>query len=288
MEFIDNNNFRTAQLAFESLPNTNKRTYVLSAITAISELFKLEPRMLNPKEDLLEIGILSDSAGKDGDVRDILISCKDISWEIGLSLKHNNFAVKHNRLSQRLDFGKLWYGTPCSKEYWDEVGPVFSFLSEMKYKGILFDDIIDKDAKVYIPILTAFMNEIKRQSHLNHLLPALLVEYLLGKYDFYKIISMDSNRTTRLQCFNLHGTLGQGWGNAAAEYKSQIIELPTRIVAMEFKPGSTNTIDMFMDKGWQFSFRIHNGEKIACPTLKFDIQIVGIPTTLLTINCVWR
>ena len=43
-----------------------------------------------------------------------------------------------------------------------------------------------------------------------------------------------------------------------------------------------------MDGGWQFSFRIHNAETYVVPTLKFDIQIVGMPTAIITINCLWK
>lgn len=42
-----------------------------------------------------------------------------------------------------------------------------------------------------------------------------------------------------------------------------------------------------MDGGWQFSFRIHNASTIVEPSLKFDIQIIGMPVTILTINSTW-
>ena len=44
---------------------------------------------------------------------------------------------------------------------------------------------------------------------------------------------------------------------------------------------------MFMDEGWQFSFRIHNASTKVEPSLKFDVQIVGMPTTIISINCMW-
>ena len=34
---------------------------------------------------------------------------------------------------------------------------------------------------------------------------------------------------------------------------------------------------MCFDNGWQFSFRVHNAEKHVTPSLKFDIQIEGMP-----------
>jgi len=43
-----------------------------------------------------------------------------------------------------------------------------------------------------------------------------------------------------------------------------------------------------MDGGWQFSFRIHNASTKVETSLKFDIQIVGMPTTIISIDCKWN
>ena len=67
-----------------------------------------------------------------------------------------------------------------------------------------------------------------------------------------------------------------------------IASLPTRIVSLDFVPNKANTVELYMDGGWQFSFRIHNAEKKVVPSLKFDSQIVGMPTTIITINCLWK
>ena len=56
--------------------------------------------------DGLELKILSDDKGKDDGVRDVLIIRRGIEWEIGLSVKHNHFSVKHSRLFKNLDFKK--------------------------------------------------------------------------------------------------------------------------------------------------------------------------------------
>ena len=52
----------------------------------------------------------------------------------------------------------------------------------------------------------------------------------------------------------------------------------------DFKPESKNTIELYMNEGWQFSFRIHNASTIVEPSLKFDIQIEGMPTSIISIN----
>ena len=40
-------------------------------------------------------------------------------------------------------------------------------------------------------------------------IPKLIVKYLLGEFDFYKVIEIDSKRTTQIQSYNLGGTLNK-------------------------------------------------------------------------------
>jgi hypothetical protein len=43
-----------------------------------------------------------------------------------------------------------------------------------------------------------------------------------------------------------------------------------------------------MDNGWQLSFRIHNASTKVEPSLKFDVQFIGMPTSVLNIECKWK
>ena len=61
----------------------------------------------------------------------------------------------------------------------------------------------------------------------------------------------------------------------------------TRIVSLEYKPDSKNTLELYLDGGWQFSFRIYNASTKVESSLKFDIQIIGMPTTIISIDCRW-
>ena len=66
------------------------------------------------------------------------------------------------------------------------------------------------------------------------------------------------------------------------------MELPTTLLYMDFKPKSKTTVIMSFDNGWQFSFRIHNAKDTVEPSLKFDVQIVGMPPAVnITFNCKW-
>ncbi|MCD8091760.1 MAG: HaeIII family restriction endonuclease [Bacteroides sp.] len=288
VDIIKNSSYSAAERAWGTLSNEMQKTYKESSYVAVAKIFELEPRIVEDNNDVLELLIQTDAKGKEGDVRDILIIRHNIQWEIGLSLKHNHFAVKHSRLSRRLDFGKEWYGISCSQDYWNGVKPVFDYLITEKSKHTKFNELMDKENDVYIPLLTAFINEIKRQYQVHKDIPGKLVEYLLGRHDFYKIISMDRERTTQIQSYNLRGTLNQNSESEQASIQIPVASLPTRIVSLDFVPGKTNTVELYMDGGWQFSFRIHNAETYVVPTLKFDIQIVGMPTAIITINCLWK
>lgn len=283
-----NSVFFADEHAWSNLNESLKSNLIKSAKAVTDVIFELEPLILEKDKGPIKLRLQFDRKGEEGDVRDIVISRDSIAWEIGLSLKHNHFAVKHSRLAKRLDFGSKWYNQPCSPSYWKVVSSIFDYLELEKNKNTEWKQLPDKEEGVYVPLLQAFMDEVKRSALINPNIPKKMVEYLLGEYDFYKVISVDVKKFTQIESFNIHGTL-----NKASKKKKPIriipvVSLPTRIVAFEFKPNSNNTLELYMDGGWTFSFRIHNASTIVEPSLKFDIQIVGMPTTILTLNCLWK
>ena len=74
----------------------------------IPALFECEPRIIENDGEFLDLYIQQDEEGEKGDVRDIIVARKTLKWEIGLSIKHNHFAVKHSRLSPTIDFEYLY------------------------------------------------------------------------------------------------------------------------------------------------------------------------------------
>ena len=284
-----NTSYYSAERSWNTLTDSEKSIYKVSALAGVNTIFELEPLILDDGDDELELKIQSDDKGKEGDVRDVLIIRRGIEWEIGLSVKHNHFAVKHSRLSKRLDFGKKWYGIECSNEYWNDIKPIFEYLEEEKSNNSKWNELPNKEDEVYVPLLNAFKNELDRQNKLfGKDIPKFMVEYLLGEFDFYKVIGIDSKRTTQIQSYNLRGTLNRQGNKCKRSMELPISNLPTRIVSLEYKPNSKNTLELYLDGGWQFSFRIHNASKKVEPSLKFDIQIIGMPTTIISIDCRWK
>lgn len=285
---IENSSLVTNEKAWFLMDDDIKETLIESANAAIDTILELEPKLSETDNDELILEFQKDEEGIKGDVRDIVIKRQDIKWEIGLSIKHNHDAVKHSRLSHKLDFGKEWFEMPCSDSYWTSVNPIFTMLKEEKENGTRWSDIGDKKQKVYIPLLQAFVDEINRAYKEDRTMPRKMIEYLIGVKDYYKIVSKDSKRLTLIHTFNIHGTLNQKGKNKISAITVPIVELPTRLVALEFKPGSKNTVEMYLDNGWQLSFRIHNAKSTVEPSLKFDVQFIGMPTSVLNIECRWK
>lgn len=119
-------------------------------------------------------------------------------------------------------------------------------------------------------------------------MPRKMIEYLIGIEDYYKIVSKDSKRLTMIHTFNMHDTLNKPARNKVSAITVPIVKLPTRLVALEFKPNSDNTVEMYLDNGWQLSFRIHNASTKVEPSLKFDVQFISMPMEVLNIECRWN
>lgn len=284
----NNSSFEAAHHAWNSIGIEIQNILLQSAVSAVETIFELEPLILENDGDIVTLKIQPDSQGDIGDVRDILIIREGIEWEIGLSVKHNHFAVKHSRLAKTLDFGDRWFGVKCSDSYWKDIAPIFEYLDTEKSNGSKWSDLTNKENDVYIPLLNAFIDEISRSYKDHPDIPKKLVEYLLGQFDFYKVISIDNKRITQIQTYNLRGTLNKSGKKNKPKSVVPVSSLPTRIVNIGFKPNSNNTVELYLDGGWQFSFRIHNASTYVETSLKFDVQIIGMPTTIISINCLWK
>ncbi len=282
-----NSSFEASKKAWNSISDIKKESLNKGAKSAVNIIFSLEPLILEKDNEEEILQIQPDYVGQSGDVRDILITRQNIKWTIGLSVKHNHFAVKHSRIAKDLDFSKKWFNNKNSQEYWNSVSGIFNKLEDYKKQRKLWNQLNNKYEEIYIPLLNSFIDEIKRQYKSDKNVPNKMVKYLLGKFDFYKVISVDVKKATQIQSYNLYGTLNKPSKLTRPSTIIPIVDLPTRIVNIGIKPNSNNTVELYMDNGWQFSFRIHNAEKFVCPSLKFDIQIIGIPATIVTINSFW-
>ncbi len=287
---IDYNTVEAAKRSWETRTEFERKNFLQAADAFIDTLFSAEPLILecDGDDDVITLSINKDNDAEKGDVRDIVISRKAIRWDIGLSMKHNHFAAKHSRLSYSIDFGKKWYGVPCADSYWKTVRPLFVELGNLGAKGIKWRDLPNKEGDYYYPIVKAFIDELNRAYNGDTTITARFISYLLGVRDFYKVVALDNKCITEFQTFNLRGELNKNGKRTRATFIVPRADLPTEIISLRFKPNSKNTAELYLNNGWSFSFRIHNASTIIEPSLKFDIQFLGVPANIITVNCSWK
>lgn len=257
----------------------------------ISRLEDFEPRLQLGSGDL-HLSIQSDDKGKTGDVRDIICCRPDDDWEIGISCKHNNEAVKHSRLSSKIDFGEEWVGHSCSGGYFSQVEVIFAQLASLKAKKTTWSSVPDKQRHFYAPVMEAFRDEMKAIFSAYPDALEELILYLVGRRDFYKIISNDGKRVTTVQAINLRKTLCLSAGENAPRMEVPKLKLPTRYFYFDWDERSDGeksetTMLLVCDQGWEITFRIHSASTIVEPSLKLDIQLVSTPRSLFTQSYPW-
>lgn len=280
----ENEPYRTVQEKYQSFNQTQRQIYTNAANVAVNHLLLVEPRLMNSADNTITLSIQGDESGQAGDPRDVLIS-RDDEWTIGISAKNNHNAVKHSRLSNQIDFGQEWVGVPCSQEYKDVVFPVFTRIRNIKNNSkqpIYWRDVPDK-AYIYRTVLGAFTEELTRLNVAKpQQIPELLVRYLIGRHDFYKIMKFDDK--VRIQAFNLNQTLNQSQDRIRPRARIAPLRPPTEIIRIEYNREKRipNTARVYFNEGWQLKFRIHNASSEIEPSLKFDIGLDSTPANLYT------
>ncbi|NDK19752.1 HaeIII family restriction endonuclease [Candidatus Gracilibacteria bacterium] len=283
IEVIKNSSFHIAQGCFENTSKTEQSDYLLTASFAVNFLMDIEPKLSNDVgiKDILQLEILSDDHGKSGDVRDVLAIRLLQKWEIGVSAKNNHNAVKHSRLSHLIDFGEKWLGVKVSKEYFETITPIFQSLEKLRKESKAikkWSELGDYHTTVYLPILEAFIKELRNLNENNDNIPSNLVSYLIGNKDFYKVIK--SKNTVEIQAYNINGTLNLPFDKIEPKYKTPKVPLPTEIIDISFKENSNTTVIITMNNDWTLSFRIHNASSRIESSLKFDINLLKSPKKL--------
>ena len=283
---IENDSFQTAKKCYLSFNDKEQSHYSLVASFAVNFLLDIEPRLSNGinDKDVLQLEIVSDKAGQSGDVRDVLAIRSLQKWEIGISAKNNHRAVKYSRLSNDINFGLKWLNVSCSANYFEEIKPVFDNLAKLRTASKStqkWETLGDYHSSVYIPVLDAFRKELLcLDSQNSGIIAERLIEYLIGRQDFYKVIK--GKNKVEIQAYNLHGTLNLPFENIKPKAKIQKLKLPNRLIEVVYQENSKTTLLVTLNEGWQISFRIHNASSRIEPSLKFDINLVSAPHSLFS------
>lgn len=293
VSIVNNLPLITAINAFHSLDVETRDRYLRGAEAAVNGIMQLEPRLTDNNNEFT-ISLQSDSAGQTGDVRDV-VCVQSNGWELGISCKHNHEAVKHSRLSDKIDFCKDWFGYDCSDEYFERVRNVFTPLrnlrdeSIMSGRPVLWQEIDNKEESCYVPVLNAFMDELRRiDRQYPETVPEQLIHYLIGYDDFYKVIMNENDGYTKIEAININETLNNSYGVHRSAINVPRLRLPRRFVSIGFRADSKNTIEIYCDNGWSVSMRIHNASSRVEPSLKFDVQLMAMPSNMYVNYIQWR
>ena len=289
VEIICDKPYETAEKAFSSLGAREKKDMRIAANTATRLISPLEP-MLTEGPGTLQLSISPDSVaiGTKGDVRDVICSRpgEGGDWTIGISCKHNHEGLRHPRITKEKDFGSDWMQVRCGDDFMNEITPVIDMLIRNEGTGVLWAQIERKHDDYYIPILEAYLREIRRMCNETPDVPERLLSYFFGANDFYKVIMRKG--TTTVEGFNMHGTLNKSCGKTKPIIKVPILKMPTKILDADFKPKSKTTIILTFDGGWSISMRLHNKDKRARPTsLAWEVYLEGLPPSTYINTHTW-
>jgi hypothetical protein len=161
----------------------------------------------------------------------------------------------------------VWTGFPCNKSYFDAIEPTFEELKRLCGEKLLFKDIPRIKETIYLPIITAFEDELRTltDQHGTKFVKNLF-GYMIGKHDFYKVMVFPQKKAVKIQSVNINGTLKWGARWTIPDTISEIRRIK-----------SFNRFEITFRGGWSMSFRIHSAKNEVEPSLKLDINFVGMP-----------
>jgi hypothetical protein len=274
---IESQEFQNTKSSYERVISKLQNRFPIAASLAVKHIVEKESDALASKQPL-GVWVASDSIGQKGDVRDVVVQCRDS--EIGISCKTNHDDFKHSRLSGTADFVKKWGLDPegCSDEYWDSVKPLFNELRTIRKESdatALWSDQVDVPNRYYWKVLDAFEAEILRLTSPDtpgaSEVTKNLISYIIGNHDFYKVISRSDQ--VEIQGFNLNGTLSV----PKTRY-------PEHVIAIDRLDGGQYSKTVRFNRGFTFNFRIHSASSRVEPSLKFAVSAVSLPPSEIYTN----
>lgn len=240
------------QAKFEALPANMQSYYQKQCLRFVQWLQQTK----FPKVVFTAIERLNDNAAKKGDVTDIRLTHAQGTYNI--SLKHNHYAVKHQRpgaLYKQLGIKDKTAQREYKKQLKQVETTFFQLAQSIDSEATTFKAIKEKDANaikaLYADVCRLVEDHINHQTNSDH--AQYFFRFLVGTMDFDKVIITEDS--IKILSF-------------------QQVPLPTHIAAHHY---DYNRIKVEFDNGFDFDMRIHTassrfqvGKSIS---LKFDTQL---------------
>lgn len=286
---------------------TVENSFEKAARVAAAYLRMTEPIISQPEGLHAVLSAMPDSAGVKGDVRDVCFTVykdkqkTELVKELGISCKNNHEAVKHPRITEDPDFAKEWTNGKfsCSKDFMDRMAEIQRVIEGYQEKYTTWSQVEDKMDTVYLPIVTAFVKELRRLGMVSENsddrqrksaseFSRLFFEYMFGTRDFYKFIKDDKAKATKVFPYNMHGSLMKTYKGVKNQQAVPCVTMPEEMVEVRIKPKSKTTLEVYFDQ-WIISMRLHNADSsIKKTSLKFDVQIKAQPKKVMGSILPWQ
>ena len=250
-----------ASAAFEALPRKDRYCHDAAALPAAKRLRRLDTRLRN----VHAVGRPASTKGRGGDPTDIRIVTT--TGDVNVSAKKGNADIKHPRLSGSNDWGALWGGgCACTDRYWKDVRAAFEHLDD--HAGQKWSDLGNLKTCVYLGVICAFEDEFRRlaEEHGARFVRAFW-SFLVGVEDYWRV-SWYGDKVEILATNPGGGLPGQPWDRPAA------LDSIVRTGA--------NTLRIQLGL-WAFKLRLHSASTKVETSLKFAVQIAGLPDKAKTI-----
>jgi hypothetical protein len=241
-----------------------------AADMAVKRLIEQEPQLTDYRsaQDGIVLSLVPDNKGKQGDVRDILAYRPARGWGVGISMKRNHEAIKHPRISDKIDIGERWgLGAPASDKYMKTMKDLFApyrMIRDYSKKTIKWSAVTWKH-DLYKAALDSVVEELSTKLVTPQAVKGFK-SFMMNTTDFYK---MKADRdSVRLDAFNFYGTLS-----------TPKLPEPSELLDLEIieNQGIVDTLKVVLDNSYLLHMRIHSASTWVEPSLKFDVRVAGLP-----------
>ncbi len=168
-------------------------------------------------------------------------------------MKQEYFTVIQCALRFNQDFGQIWFGSPCSENYSQKLNSISLRLKELNEDGMPYEEAEQVAESISMTMSDIFMHELSNIFQTNKNAPSNFVKYII-----------ESSERSR------QDGLYFGFIKPA--------QIPTRLIHIGKAFDSCDTVELYLDKGWQFNFQMRCINMECNPTIYMSIQIVGMPT----------
>lgn len=278
VDIVRSRRLRKVKKVHEYITRGQRSISKVSAYAGVNALMRLEPYLLEGT-DPITIELIYDDR-PENDCRDIVISRKEIGWEIGLSLNTDIYSPKPFQVLNGMDFCLYWLGSNCTNEYWTGIKEVYKL-----YENGNIDNI---ETLVFDNVTKLIKEELLRQYEiLGEEFSRRLINYFFCSHDHYKISSINNRSITIMQYFNMNGTLNKQTATSKNPYPVKPVSLPKKLASIELKPKSISTLELIFELGWKINLTVFRRKKNIEDFFNISIQLDSKPDNINSLEVRW-